>query len=56
MLLICGSKGENGAGKNTFMKMLYGVIKPDQGDMFFIMDIKELADTRDLAARLRFEL
>nr|WP_231619880.1 MULTISPECIES: hypothetical protein [unclassified Pseudoalteromonas] len=36
--------------------MLYGVVKPDQGDMFFIMNIKELADTRDLGACLRIEL
>lgn len=25
--------GENGAGKSTAMKMLYGLIKPDQGEM-----------------------
>ncbi|ATC88485.1 hypothetical protein PARC_b0256 [Pseudoalteromonas arctica A 37-1-2] len=35
MLLLFKSKGENRAGKSTLMKMLCGVIKPDQGDMFF---------------------
>ncbi|WP_166421055.1 hypothetical protein [Pseudoalteromonas sp. Z1A8] len=56
MLLIFKSKGENRAGKSTLMKMLSGVVKPDQKDMFFIMNIKELADTHYLAARLRAEL
>ena len=56
MLLLFKSKGENRASKNTLMKMLYVVVKPDQGDMFFIMNIKELADTRYLAVRLRVEL
>ncbi|WP_426358249.1 ABC transporter ATP-binding protein [Pseudocolwellia sp. HL-MZ19] len=27
--------GENGAGKSTLMKILYGVVKPDRGDMFW---------------------
>ncbi len=26
--------GENGAGKSTIMKMLYGVYQPDEGDLF----------------------
>ncbi|WP_331459207.1 ATP-binding cassette domain-containing protein [Pseudoalteromonas sp. NSLLW24] len=33
--LLFKSKGGNRAGKSTLMKMLYGVVKPDQGDMFF---------------------
>ena len=50
--------GENGAGKSTLMKMLYGVVKPDQGDMFFngrIMNIKEPADARDLGIGMVFQ-
>ena len=27
--------GENGAGKSTFVKILSGVIRPDQGDIIF---------------------
>ena len=50
--------GENGAGKSTLMKMLYGVVKPDQGDMFFngrIMNIKQPADARDLGIGMVFQ-
>ena len=25
--------GENGAGKSTLVKMIYGILKPDSGDM-----------------------
>ncbi|MCG9627468.1 ABC transporter ATP-binding protein [Vibrio mediterranei] len=32
MHAICG---ENGAGKSTLMKMLYGMVKPSEGDIFF---------------------
>lgn len=27
--------GENGAGKSTFVKMIYGVLQPDEGQFFF---------------------
>ncbi|WP_247655218.1 ATP-binding cassette domain-containing protein [Pseudoalteromonas sp. MMG007] len=50
--------GENGAGKSTLMKMLYGVVKPDQGDMFFngrVMNIKEPADARELGIGMVFQ-
>jgi len=50
--------GENGAGKSTLMKMLYGVVKPDQGDMFFngrVMNIKEPAGARELGIGMVFQ-
>jgi len=27
--------GENGAGKSTLMKVIYGLVKPDAGEVFF---------------------
>src|SRR5580704_12436445 len=31
---IHGVVGENGAGKSTAMKMLYGIFRPDAGEIF----------------------
>ena len=41
--------GENGAGKSTFVKMLYGVLSPDQGQ--FIWDGQAVSITSPKAAR-----
>ena len=41
--------GENGAGKSTFVKMLYGVLSPDQGQ--FIWDGKAASIASPKAAR-----
>jgi len=32
---IHGVVGENGAGKSTIMKILYGMLEPDKGDIYF---------------------
>lgn len=32
---IRGLLGENGAGKSTFMKILYGLVRPDGGEIFW---------------------
>jgi ABC-2 type transport system ATP-binding protein len=32
---ICGYLGKNGAGKSTTIKMLMGIIIPDEGEVFF---------------------
>ena len=36
--------GENGAGKSTLMKILYGMIKPDLGDISFTLNFQPFAD------------
>jgi len=35
--------GENGAGKSTLVKILYGLLKPDNGDIYFNDQILEIS-------------
>ena len=39
--------GENGAGKSTLMKILYGMIKPDSGDMYVFDEKISLNSPKD---------
>jgi simple sugar transport system ATP-binding protein len=50
--------GENGAGKSTLMKMLYGVVKPDQGNILWnghLTTISEPAAARALGIGMVFQ-
>ncbi len=41
--------GENGAGKSTFVKVLYGLLKPDEGFMYFndnLLNIQSPSEAR----------
>lgn len=38
--------GENGAGKSTLMKCLFGIYKPDQGDVVIDGEVVEMTDSR----------
>ena len=39
--------GENGAGKSTLMKILYGMIKPDSGDIYVFDEKISLSSPKD---------
>ncbi|NGM89008.1 ABC transporter ATP-binding protein [Parapusillimonas sp. SGNA-6] len=50
--------GENGAGKSTLMKIIYGVIKPDQGGIYWngrATQIANPAAARDLGIGMVFQ-
>ena len=50
--------GENGAGKSTLMKIIYGVVKPDKGQMFWEdnkIDIANPAHARKLGIGMVFQ-
>lgn len=50
--------GENGAGKSTLMKIIYGVTRPDSGELFwdgFAVSVKDPAQARTLGIGMVFQ-
>ncbi|KAG1694958.1 putative ABC transporter ATP-binding protein YufO [Nymphon striatum] len=50
--------GENGAGKSTLVKMIYGILKPDAGEIRFngkALTIKAPAHARELGVAMVFQ-
>lgn len=50
--------GENGAGKSTLVKMIYGILKPDAGEIKFngkAVNIKNPAHARELGVAMVFQ-
>ena len=49
--------GENGAGKSTFVKILYGLLKPDEGKIFFndsVLNVQSPSEARQKKNRNGF--
>ncbi|KZX79417.1 ABC transporter [Oleiphilus sp. HI0009] len=50
--------GENGAGKSTLMKIIYGVVKPDEGEMLWEgkpVSVKGASHARELGIGMVFQ-
>ena len=50
--------GENGAGKSTFVKILYGLLKPDEGKMYFndnVLNVQSPSEARQKKIGMVFQ-
>ena len=50
--------GENGAGKSTFVKILYGLLKPDEGKMIFnnnVLNVQSPSEARQKKIGMVFQ-